>query len=529
MEQCQWTQKPAGDVGSLGVIGAGAMGRGIVQIALAAGVRVVLADMRMESCTEASEFVMKMLGRLVDKGKLTEQAFEQAMKNLAIGSLDDLKAFSDCDTVVEAIIERVDAKQALFARLEEVVSERCILASNTSSLSVAEIASTCQHPARVAGFHFFNPVPLMKVVEVISGQLTDSSVAAALCRLAAIVGHRAVEVIDMPGFLVNHAGRGYGTESLKLLSEGVSDVATIDRVLREQCGFRMGPFELFDLTGLDVSHTVTESIYHQFYEDPRYRPSPITAQRMKAGLYGRKSGRGFYGYGENEPAAVAPVLAPTAEAVPVWISPHCANGYAQLTKILQQGPALIESGKKPSEEALCIVTPLGEDASQTAVVQGLDATRTVAVDTLFGLDRHRVMMLTPVTRPKYRDLAHGLLAADNHSVSILQDSPGFIAQRVVASIINVASEIAQLQIASPEDIDDAVTIGLGYPSGPLAWADDIGVDVVLTLLRQLQERYGDPRYRPSIWLQRRAELGVSLLTSPTEVGKAIVSTQLSNR
>src|SRR6266568_3872170 len=204
--------------------------------------------------------------------------------------------FADADLVIEAIVERLEAKQTLIATLDGVVGKECILATNTSSLSVTAIAAASAHPARVAGLHFFSPVPLMKLVEVIDGLLTSPVVIERLVEFAAALGYTPVKARDTPGFIVNHAGRGYGTEALRIIGEGVADAATIDLILKLEAGFRMGPFELLDLTGLDVSHPVMESIYHQFYEEPRFRPSPLTAQRLAAGLLGRKSGRGFYDY-----------------------------------------------------------------------------------------------------------------------------------------------------------------------------------------------------------------------------------------
>lgn len=513
----------------IGVIGAGAMGRGIVQIALAAGFKVVLSDANKQMYDEAASFVMNMLARAVEKGRLAPQILAQAKLNLTLANLDDLTTFSDCDIVVEAIVENIGAKQTLFDRLEQVINEQCILATNTSSLSVTEIAAKCRLPERVAGLHFFNPVPLMKVVEVISGQLTDKKVCAKLVDFSNQVGHRPVEVTDMPGFLVNHAGRGYGTEALKILAEGVADIATIDLILRQQCGFKMGPFTLFDLTGLDVSHTVTESIYHQFYQDPRYTPSPITAQRMKAGLFGRKTGRGFYDYSEpseplheKEQRIDKSISLDSFMKMTVWISPELSQGYFSLLSVIEKTAITIEQGDRPSEHALCLVTPLGEDATHTALKENLNPEHTVAIDTFLGLDTLRVMMLTPVTRPIYRDFAKALLAEspdqnNKNQVAVINDSPGFISQRVLAVIINIACEIAQKSIASPDDINTAVVLGLGYPKGPLAWGDSLAATNVLDILTSLQGRFGDPRYRPSLWLQRRARLTQSLMMMPTEI------------
>ena len=210
--------------------------------------------------------------------------------------MDASAELAPCDLVVEAIVEDLSAKQRLFADLEQIVRADAVLATNTSSLSVSAIAAACARPERVAGYHFFNPVPLMKLVEVIPGQHTAEPVVAALQELALRMGHRPVRATNSPGFLVNHAGRGYGTEALRILAEGVATPVEIDRILREAAGFRMGPFELFDLVGIDVAHAVMESIYRQFYDEPRFRPQPLIRRYVDAGLLGRKSGAGFYRY-----------------------------------------------------------------------------------------------------------------------------------------------------------------------------------------------------------------------------------------
>ena len=282
----------------VGIVGAGLMGRGIAQVAAQAGFDVILYDEKPGAAADAPGSIGSALAKLVDKGKLSPAAAESAVARIHAAA--DLGALAGERLVIEAIVERLDAKQALFRQLEGIVDEQCILASNTSSLSVTAIAAACTHPERVAGLHFFSPVPLMKVVEVIAGLLTAPQVIEDLQGFVARLGHTPVRAKDTPGFIVNHAGRGFGTEALRILGEGIADHATIDRILRA-AGFRMGPFELFDLTGLDVSHPVMESIYHQYYEEPRFRPSPVTAQRLAAGVLGRKSGRGFYDYGPHAP------------------------------------------------------------------------------------------------------------------------------------------------------------------------------------------------------------------------------------
>ena len=489
----------------VGMVGTGAMGRGIAQIAAVGGCSIILVDSRAGAAAEARDHVTKMLGRLAEKGKLTSEACAAAIGRLKVAS--NMADLAGAHVVVEAIVEDLGVKQALMRELEGIVTDDCLIASNTSSLSVTSIAAACRLPGRVGGFHFFNPVPLMKVVEVIDGVMTEPWVGEALTVLARRLGHTPVRAKDTPGFIVNHAGRGYGTEALKLVGEGVADFADTDRVLKGAAGFRMGPFELLDLTALDVSHPVMESIYDQYYQEPRFRPSPITRQRLAAGLLGRKSGRGFYVYEGDRAVVPPPAPAPAGWTGPVWVAPG-ADAVAALAVRLG---AMVESGDQPSAEALCVVAPLGEDCTTAALRHGLDPRRTVAVDPLFGLDSHRTLMTNPVTDAARRDAAHGLFGADGTPVTVIHDSPGFIAQRVVAAIINVGCDIAQQRIATPEDIDRAVTLGLGYPFGPLAWGDRLGADKVLAVLSAMLEVTNDPRYRPSLWLKRRAMLGVSLL------------------
>ena len=502
----------AGDADlTVGIVGSGVMGAGIAQIAAAAGLEVRLVDAREGAADRAVDEVRARFARLVEKSRMSAEAAEAAGQRLqAAPAVSDL---ADAQLVIEAIVEDLEVKQALFRELEAVVAADCILATNTSSLSVTAIASVLAQPERMAGFHFFNPVPLMKVVEVIDGVLTEDSTCEQLMQLARRMGHTPVRAADSPGFLINHAGRGLGTEGLRVLEEGIADVVTIDRIMREGAGFRMGPFELFDLTGLDVSHPVMESIYNQFYQDPRYRPSHETRRRLAAGLLGRKSGRGFYDYPQGKQQV--PEEAPLPEQLPaqVWISPVVEGGARQVVDLLRRGNVTIDAGERPDGEVLCVVTPVGQDVSSAAVAQGLDARRCVGIDTLFGLQHRRTLMVSPVTSPEYVAQAQALFASDGVPVSVVRDSPGFVAQRVVAMIVNIACEIAQRRIATPGDIDRAVTLGLGYPQGPLAMGDAIGPARVLAILRGLERYYGDPRYRPSGWLTRRAQLGVSLLTT----------------
>jgi len=496
---------------TVGVVGAGAMGRGIAQIAAQAGSTVKLYDTQPQAIAKARDEIFSQWDRLLEKGRMDQAAVQACKQRLHVA--DSVQALADCDLVIEAIVERLDVKKALFAELEAIVKPASVMATNTSSLSVTAIAAGLKRPQQFAGYHFFNPVPLMKVVEVVAGLKTDPAICLGLAEFAKQMGHTPVQAQDTPGFIVNHAGRGYGTEALRVVGEGIADFATIDRILKDQVGFKLGPFELMDLTALDVSHPVMESVYRQYYDEPRFRPSVITAQRLAGGLVGKKVGEGFYRYVDGKAQVPPDPATPQVEEMPpVWVSTRAARR-AELYQLLKDLGAKIETGQSPSLQALTVVAPLGFDVTTVAVVERLDPARTVGIDMLIddAVTKRRVLATNPATRADMRDAAHALFARDGKAVSVIRDSGGFVTQRVVATIVNIAADICQQGICSPKDLETAVTLGLGYPMGPLAMGDRWGPTNVLEVLFNMQTVYGDPRYRPSPWLRRRGAIGLSLL------------------
>ncbi len=495
---------------TVGIVGAGAMGRGIAQIAAQAGSLVKVFDMQNDAATKAIAAVASQWDKLAEKQRISPQQVSD-YKN-ALQPVTQLADLADCDLVIEAIVERLEIKKSFFAELEALVRPNAVLVTNTSSLSVTAIASALKRPEQFAGYHFFNPVPLMKVVEVIAGIKTKASICQDLAQFATHMGHKAVQAQDTPGFIVNHAGRGYGTEALRIVSEGIADFATIDRILKDQVGFKLGPFELMDLTALDVSHPVMESIYQQYYGEPRYRPSVITAQRLAGGIVGKKVGEGFYKYidgvAQVPPEPPVPVV---PDMPPVWVSTRAVRR-SELLQLLKDLGAKIETGASPSAQALSIVAPLGFDVTTVAIVERLDPARTMGIDFLIDdkITQRRVLATNPATRADMRDAAHALFSRDGKPVSVIRDSGGFVTQRVVATIVNIACDICQQGVCTPQDLETAVTLGLGYPMGPLMMGDKFGPTEILEVLFNVQTVYGDPRYRPSPWLRRRGAIGLSL-------------------
>jgi len=489
----------------LGVVGAGAMGSGIVQVALTGGLQVVLTDLRPEQLEKARQGIFQRLDRLAEKGEQTADQVAAAKARLEVVS--GIDKFAGCDAVVEAIIEDLASKRQLFAGLEGVLREDAIIASNTSSLPIAAIAKTCKIRRRIAGMHFFNPVPLMRLVEIIQAAETDPAVVDALTRLGRRLGRTPVTVKDAPGFLVNLGGRAFTSEAMHILQEAVAQPIDIEQVMRECCHFRMGPFELMDLTGIDVNFPVMRIIHEGYFYDPRLKSVPIHQSLYEAGRFGRKTGAGFHDYDQSGKMIVAPAPAISAKKPVRVVLAEDTKGLVELAVAADVETVAIDDGHSP-----ILLAPWGEDCTTAATRLGVDPSRAVAIDLSHDTARRITMMMAPGGDAAIGDQAAALLAAAGRAVTRIKDSPGFIAQRITAMIANLGCEMAQMDLASPKDIDIAMQLGLNYPQGPLALADKIGVPRTHEILLRLQEATGSDRYRPSLWLRRRAQLGVSALT-----------------
>ncbi|WP_109513142.1 3-hydroxyacyl-CoA dehydrogenase PaaH [Pseudomonas ovata] len=492
------------------VIGAGAMGAGIAQVAAQAGHPVRLYDTREGAAAQAIAGIDRQLGRLVEKGKLDGEARRTTVARLQpANSLQDL---AEAGLVIEAIVENLEVKRGLFAQLEAVCSAECILASNTSSLSITGIAAGLTHPQRVIGLHFFNPAPLMALVEIVSGLASDPALAQRLYATAQAWGKKPVHTRSTPGFIVNRVARPFYAESLRLLQEGAADCATLDALLRDAGGFRMGAFELTDLIGHDVNYAVTCSVFDAYYGDMRFQPSLIQKELVDAGRLGRKSGQGFYAYHEGAERP-QPVETHSTACVDSCVVEGDLGIAGPLVERLQQAGITITRrdghGLLRVGDATLALSD-GRLASQRARQDGLH--NLVLIDLALDYQRAERLAISCAAgiSPQARQQAIALLKRAGIKVSLLSDTPALVVLRTVAMLANEGCDALLHGVASAADIDLALCAGVNYPRGPLAWADAIGLEPVLKTLENLQAAYGEARYRPSLLLRRCAEQGSTL-------------------
>ena len=491
---------------TVAVVGAGAMGAGIAQVAAAAGHPVLLYDVREGAAADAVRGVAKGLDKLVERGKLTAE-----LRDATVSRITPVASLAECRAsrlVVEAVKEDLEVKRALFAELEGLLAEGAILATNTSSISVTAIGAGLKRPERLAGLHFFNPAPIMPLVEIVTGLATAPEVAEILTATAKAWGKHPVTARSTPGFIVNRVARPFYAEGLRLLLEGAADPATLDAVIREGFGFRMGPFELMDLIGHDVNFAVTNSVHAAYFGDPRYTPSIIQRELVEAGWLGRKSGRGFFDYAEGAARPEPVTIAAGAFSGEVVVEGDLGPAEPLAARLEAAGLTVL---RIPGEGRIALgETVLALSDGRTATERA--ATEETAELVLFDLAdwaSAKRIALAKAEQASDRSLAAaaGLFQAAGIAASELSDLPGLAVLRTVAMLANEAADTVLQGVASAADIDTAMLKGVNYPRGPLAVADTLGAPFVVAVLDNLARSYGEDRYRASLLLRRLADSG----------------------
>ncbi|MFI9546678.1 3-hydroxyacyl-CoA dehydrogenase [Streptomyces sp. NPDC052016] len=483
------------------VVGTGTMGQGIAQVALVAGHPVRLYDAVAGRAREAAVAIGARLDRLVEKDRLTAAERDAARARLA--PVETLDGLADCALVVEAVLERLDVKQELFRALEDVVGDDCLLATNTSSLSVTAIGGALRNPGRFVGLHFFNPAPLLPLVEVVSGFATDVTSATRAYETARAWGKTPVACADTPGFIVNRIARPFYAEAFAVYEAQGADPATIDAVLRESGGFRMGAFELTDLIGQDVNESVTHSVWQSFFQDVRFTPSLAQRRLVESGRLGRKTGQGWYDYRDGAERA----------------EPHTAEKHRPPAYVVAEGDL------GPASELLAMIREAGiqvreeEEDHGTRLVLPSDGQLALADgqtsvefrDVVYfdlALDYRKAtrvaLSASQDTSPQALSEAIGLFQALGKDVSVIGDVPGMIVARTVARIVDLAYDAVAKGVATEEDVDTAMRLGVSYPLGPFEWSRRLGRNWACSLLDDLHERDPSGRYAPSLALYRHS-------------------------
>jgi 3-hydroxybutyryl-CoA dehydrogenase len=531
----------------IGVLGAGTMGAGIAQLAARAGARTLLHDPIADALARGVQKIEDGLGKEAAKGRLSEDEARAAGERLERAA--ELAQLAPCELVIEAAPERLELKHELYRQLSEIVDERCVLASNTSSLLVTAIAPAASHPERVVGMHFFNPAPVMRLLEVVAGEQSSPRALAIADATGRAMGKTVIRASDGPGFLVNRSNRPFGLESLRLLQERIADVATIDRICRMEGGFRMGPFELMDLVGVDVGFEISKSFFEQSFGEPRWRPSPISARYVAAGLHGRKTKRGYYSYEAGRSADGAPGHRPqdpdprdaqrpaTGEGVIViagsGVIAEELRHHAAQAGYEVRSPHDPTGGVLPALIVECDRVPAAQEAPADSVSRELHsqphtqggahlvlcqagslgaldpAGSAVGFHVLAPLEQASLVELTrnDSSSPVAAARAERFFAALGKHVEWVGDAPGLVLGRIVCQVINECAFSLGEGVGSAKDIDTGMVLGLSYPLGPLKWADELGLDHVLSVLEALWTEYREERYRPAPALRQLVAAG----------------------
>ncbi len=497
--------KPLDKEQLIGVVGAGAMGGGIAEVAAMAGHRVMLLDSRAGAAARAREGIGDRLARLVEKGRLAANGREAALERIEVA--DGIEALAPCALVIEAIVEDLGVKLELLAALETVVGPEALLATNTSSLSVTELGAGLRDPRRFLGMHFFNPPSRMALVEIVRGLATGDEALERVAATAAAWGKRPVTLCSSPGFIVNRVARPFYGEALRLLEEGAGHAATIDALMRESGGFRMGPFELMDLIGNDVNLAVSRSVHQAFHGDARFTPSLRQQELVDAGRLGRKSGKGFYDYADGAtptaPATMSPCPAPRSlvvrgelgVAAPLLEAALAAGIAIERREAVLPGAGWLEIG-----EAQAALTD-GRSATERAA-QGLENLVLFDLALDFRQATRIAVAVADQADPDSIETVAGFFQALGKQVSRIDDAPGMIVMRTVCMLTNLGADAVHKGVCTAAAVDLAMREGTAYPRGPLEWGEAIGIGTVIQVLEHLERAYGEGRYRVAPLLRR---------------------------
>lgn len=494
---------------NVAVIGAGTMGIGIAQLAAMHGHVTYVYDLDPVRVEQALNALTLQLQKRVDAGKMTAQLFNNTLANLKVAhTLDEL---AQSQLIIEAIVENKQLKQQLFQSLHEVCGAETIFASNTSSISITAIAADIPHPERVVGLHFFNPAPVMKLVEVIAGLKTSSKISDALIDLMIAWNKVPVRAKSTPGFIVNRIARPYYAEGFRALQENATTPEQLDFIMRECGRFSMGPCELTDLIGQDINFSVTHSVYEAFFDEPRYRPSLVQKELVDAGCLGRKSKQGFYHYGDKNSKKVyqLPVIYSKQQHVlDVVIKGDWSHSQALITLLKQSSHLNVRIESGAVAEIL-----IGDVSMRLSMGQSADidyATQKVVLTDWHGdwsCATAIAVVASPACTDQDRQHIESLFIGMNIIPIWSKDHPGLYVLRTIAMLVNEGCEVVLHQIATENDVDAAMKFGVNYPKGPFQWAHELGYNIILETLQNLYRIYGEERYRPNLYLLKKVAQG----------------------